>query len=113
MRRIILLMTVAALAVVSTLFVVSASGAHKHPTAKANKNPTRTVLIQDFHFKPAHITIKGGTKVRWINKDTSPHTQRPTTEDRSTQDVWVEDRGIHTPSREQGRSPTTARYTPT
>jgi hypothetical protein len=29
-----------------------------------------------------------------------------------TPDVWVKDRGIHTPSRERGRSPTTARYIP-
>jgi plastocyanin len=74
MRRIILLMTVATLVVVGTLFAVSASGAHKHPTAMAQKHPTRTVLIQGFRFKPAHITIKRGTKVRWINKDTSAHT---------------------------------------
>ena len=74
MRRIILLMTVAALVVVSTLFAVSVAGAHKHPTAKAQKHPTRTVLIQNFSFKPANITIKRGTKVRWINKDTAPHT---------------------------------------
>jgi plastocyanin len=74
MRRIILLMTVATLFVVSTLLVVSASGAHKHPTAKAQKKPTRTVLIQDFRFKPAHITIERGMKVRWINKDPAPHT---------------------------------------
>ena len=74
MRRIILLMTVAALVVVSTLFVVSASGAHKQPTAKAQKHPTRKVLIQNFRFKPAHITIKRGTKVRWINRDSTAHT---------------------------------------
>jgi plastocyanin len=74
MRRMILLMTVAAMVVVSTLLVVSAVGAHKHPTAKAQKHPTRTVLIQDFRFKPAKITIKRGTRVIWINKDTSPHT---------------------------------------
>ena len=74
MRRIILLMTVATLVVVSTLFVVSAVGAHKYPTAMAKKHPTRTVLIQDFRFKPAHITIKRGTKVRWINKDSTKHT---------------------------------------
>ena len=74
MRRMILLMTVAALVVVSTLFVVSVAGAHKHPTAKAQKHPTRTVLIQGFRFKPANITIKRGTKVRWINKDSPPHT---------------------------------------
>jgi plastocyanin len=74
MRRIILLMTVAALVVVGTLFAVSVVGAQKHPTAGAQKHPTRTVVIQDFSFKPAHITIKRGTKVRWINKDSTAHT---------------------------------------
>jgi plastocyanin len=73
MRRIILLMTVGAAVVVGTLIVVSVAGAHKQPTAMA-KHPTRTVLIQDFSFKPAHITIKRGTKVRWINKDSTAHT---------------------------------------
>src|SRR5215204_7456288 len=75
MRRIILLMTVAAVVVVGTLLAVSVAGAHKHPTAaKAQKHPTRTVSIQNFRFKPAHITIKRGTKVRWINKDSTAHT---------------------------------------
>jgi plastocyanin len=74
MKRIILLMTVAALALVSTLFVVSVAGAHKHPTAAAQKHPTRTVLIQNFSFKPANITIKRGTKVIWINRDSTAHT---------------------------------------
>ena len=74
MKRIILLMTVATLVVLSTLLVVSASGAHKHPTAKAQKHPTRKVLIQNFRFKPAHITIKRGMRVIWINRDSAPHT---------------------------------------
>ena len=82
MRRIVLLATVAALVVVSTLFGVSVAGAHnhpaakahKHPTAKAQKHPTRTVVIRGFRFRPAHITIKRGTRVRWINKDMHPHT---------------------------------------
>ena len=74
MRRIILLMTVAALVVVSTLFAVSVAGAHKHPTAKAHKHPTKTVVIRGFRFRPAHITIKRGTRVRWINKEMHPHT---------------------------------------
>jgi plastocyanin len=73
-RRIILLMTVAALVVVGTLFAVSVAGAHKHPTAKSQKHPTRTVLIKNFSFKPANITIKRGTKLRWINKDSTAHT---------------------------------------
>ena len=82
MRRIILLMTVAALGLVSTLLVVSAGGADKQPTAVASKQPkavasqqpTRTVVIQGFRFKPANITIKRGTRVRWINRDSAAHT---------------------------------------
>jgi plastocyanin len=74
MKRIMLLMTVATLVVVSTLFFVGASGAHKHPTAQAQKKPTKTVMIQNFRFKPAKVTIKRGTKVRWVNKDSAAHT---------------------------------------
>ena len=75
MRRItILLMTVATLALVSTMFVGSVAGAHKHPTTGAHKHPTRTVSIQNFSFKPANITIKPGTKVIWINRDSTAHT---------------------------------------
>src|SRR5215211_6129157 len=79
MKRIILLMTVAAVVVVGTLFAVSVAGAHKHPTAKAQKHPTRKVLIQNFRFKPAHITIKRGMRAGlkrkfWINKDSAAHT---------------------------------------
>jgi plastocyanin len=75
MRRIILLMTVAALFVVVTLVAVSVAGAHNHPTAaKAQNHPTRKVSIQNFSFKPANITIKQGTKVKWINKDSTAHT---------------------------------------
>jgi plastocyanin len=74
MRRIILLMTLAAVVVVSTLFVVSAAGAHKHRTAQAQKHPTKTVVIKNFQFKPAKITIKRGTRVRWINRDSTAHT---------------------------------------
>jgi plastocyanin len=74
MRRIILLMTVATLVVVGTLFAVSVAGAHKHPTAMAQKHPTRKVVIKNFSFNPANITIKRGTKVIWINKDSTAHT---------------------------------------
>ena len=74
MRRIILLMTLAAVVVVGTLFVVSAAGAHKHRTAQAQKHPTKTVVIKNFQFKPAKITIKRGTRVRWINRDSTAHT---------------------------------------
>ena len=74
MRRIILLITVA-LALVATLFVVSVAAAQKQPTGPpAQKQPTKTVLIQNFRFSPAKITVKPGTKVTWINKDSTQHT---------------------------------------
>jgi plastocyanin len=56
------------------LVISSAAGAQKQAPAAAQKQPTRTVLIQGFKFKPANITIKPGTKVIWINKDTTQHT---------------------------------------
>ena len=82
MRRIVFLVTVAALVLVSTPFVVSAVGAHKQPKAVASQQPkavvsqrpTKTVEIQGFRFRPANITIKRGTRVRWINRDSAAHT---------------------------------------
>jgi len=74
MRRIILLMTVGALVVVGTLLAVSVAGAQKTSNGHGKKHPTKTVLIKNFSFKPAHITIKRGTKVRWINMDFDLHT---------------------------------------
>jgi plastocyanin len=32
------------------------------------------VVIQDFVFKPAELTVSPGTRVTWINKDEAPHT---------------------------------------
>ena len=74
MRRIVLLITVAALVLVSTMLIVPAAGAQKQPMVGAHKQPTRTVLIQNFRFSPANITIKRGTKVIWINRDSTAHT---------------------------------------
>ncbi len=86
MRRIILLMTVAALVLVSTLVVVVSAGAHQHrlgETRQQQQHPTKKVLIKNFRFSPAKITIKRGTRVVWINKDTAPHTATATNKPRS------------------------------
>jgi Plastocyanin len=32
------------------------------------------VIIQNFTFQPATLTVKAGTKVTWINRDDDPHT---------------------------------------
>jgi plastocyanin len=57
-----------------TLGLVGGAGLALSSAAGAQKQPTRTILIQGFKFKPANITIKPGTKVIWINKDTTQHT---------------------------------------
>jgi plastocyanin len=67
----------AALGLVAMLTFVSVAGAQKASVAgaqKQQKQATRTVLIQNFSFKPAHITVKRGTRVTWINKDMTTHT---------------------------------------
>ena len=61
-----------------TLGLVGGVGLALSSAVWAKKRPTRTVLIQGFRFKPAHITIKRGTKVRWINKDRAHHTATAT-----------------------------------
>ncbi len=83
MRRIILLMTVAALVLVSALVVVVSAGAHQHQPGGTHQHPTIKVLIENFRFSPAKITIKRGTKVVWINKDNAPHTATATNKPRS------------------------------
>ena len=57
-----------------TLGLVGGASLALSSAVGAKKPPTKTVLIQGFKFKPANITIKRGTKVRWINKDRAHHT---------------------------------------
>ena len=57
-----------------TLGLVGGAGLALSSAVGAKKQPTRTVLIQGFKFKPANITIKRGTRVIWINKDRAHHT---------------------------------------
>jgi plastocyanin len=74
MKRLLFL---AALSLVAMLTFASVAGAQKASVVgahKQQKQATRTVLIQNFSFKPAHITIKRGTRVTWINKDMTKHT---------------------------------------
>lgn len=43
----------------------------KPPVPATDKN---TVLIQDYVFQPAEITIQAGETITWINQDTVGHT---------------------------------------
>ena len=74
MKRLLFL---AALCLVAVLTFVSVAGAQKASvvgTQIQKKQATRTVVIQGFSFKPAHITVKRGTRVTWINRDMTEHT---------------------------------------
>jgi plastocyanin len=71
MKRLLFL---AALSLVAMLTFASVAGAQKQAQKQVQKQATRTVVIQGFSFKPAHITIKRGTRVTWINKDMTTHT---------------------------------------
>jgi plastocyanin len=46
----------------------SSSGSSSTPTA------TNSVMIQNFAFSPADITVKKGTTVTWTNNDSATHT---------------------------------------
>jgi plastocyanin len=39
---------------------------------------TNEVVIQNFAFEPATLTVKVGTKVTWVNRDDEPHTATAT-----------------------------------
>ncbi len=38
--------------------------------------PASTVIIQDFSFSPATVSVQVGSTVEWTNKGPSPHTAR-------------------------------------
>ena len=44
---------------------------------KANPVPNE-VVIENFSFVPATLTVKAGTKVTWVNRDDVPHTATDT-----------------------------------
>lgn len=45
------------------------------PNANANANE---IVIENFAFQPATLTVKVGTKVTWVNRDDEPHTATAT-----------------------------------
>jgi plastocyanin len=48
-----------------------AAVASKEMAPKANANQ---IVIENFTFQPATLTVKAGTKVTWVNRDDVPHT---------------------------------------
>ena len=51
------------------------------PAGRAHDGPhTHRVLIEDFAFVPAELTVRAGDIVEWVNADLAPHT--------ATSDYW-------------------------
>jgi len=80
-RRLLLpvLLTALVIAVGAVLIVVLGGGTSDSPSAARSTPPTATasavtINITNFKFLPASVTVKAGTKVAWINNDSSPHT---------------------------------------
>jgi amicyanin len=63
-------------AIVVTFILAALSGCGASP----NDNPEpsapdgNTVIIENFEYQPAEITIQAGETVTWINKDSAKHT---------------------------------------
>jgi plastocyanin len=79
---------------------------------QGTQTSSRTVLIQDFRSKPAHITIRRGTKVRWINKDSTAHTATANNGRSFNSGRLGSGRRYSHTFRERGRRDTIARYIP-
>lgn len=55
-------------------YALSLSLAASPFAAKAADPPVVTIDVKKFAFVPADLTIAPGTRVRWINRDETPHT---------------------------------------
>ena len=74
MKRLLFLAALCLVAVLTFVSVAAAQKASVVGTQIQKKQATRTVVIQNFSFKPAHITVTRGTRVTWINRDMTKHT---------------------------------------
>src|SRR5690348_11535731 len=64
----------------------AAGPATMHPaegTAAMPRAEPNQVVIDNFAFRPAKLTIAAGTKVTWVNRDDVPHTATSTQKSRS------------------------------
>jgi plastocyanin len=44
------------------------------PSTAAPTDSATTILVKDFMFMPASVTVKAGSTVTWANMDDDPHT---------------------------------------
>ncbi len=69
LHEIILILVITVAAVSFTSHTGSAK-----PSDQPEPAATNQVVIQNFAFAPATITVASGTKVTWTNRDDDPHT---------------------------------------
>ena len=77
----ILTLTICAIGVVGrTLAVASHSSQMKMHVVGVNTAATNAneVVIENFSFEPATLTVSAGTTVTWVNRDDEPHTATAT-----------------------------------
>ncbi len=69
-----------ALLVVSAIAVPTSAGARttQHGTGVVARRATARVRIVDFSFRPRRIEVDRGTRVRWVNRGSAPHTTTST-----------------------------------
>ena len=71
----ILTLAICAVAVASHESHMTMHGARANSNASANPNE---IVIANFSFEPATLTVKAGTTVTWVNHDDEPHTATAT-----------------------------------
>ena len=77
----ILTLTICAIGVVGRTLAVASHSSHMKTravgvnTAATNANE---VVIENFSFEPATLTVNAGTTVTWVNRDDEPHTATAT-----------------------------------
>ena len=62
-------------ALILMLAICAVAVTGRTPNASANTNE---IVIQNFSFEPATLTVKAGTTVTWVNRDDEPHTATAT-----------------------------------
>lgn len=78
-NKIIIGIVVVVLVVVGVLFFNKKGSLYSNPQPTQGTQTTteasaaNTVAIQNFAFSPATLTVKAGTTVTWINKDSANH----------------------------------------
>ena len=56
----------------------SDAGGSAHANEGSAQATEARVVIENFAFSPASLTVAAGTKVTWVNRDTDPHTATDT-----------------------------------